>query len=53
MMIEEKKDTFYSYYEKANDNFSYCSIVIGKLPKIKMTLPKINMKDFEDLFLAA
>lgn len=53
MMIEEKKDVFYSYCEKVDDNFSYCSVVIGKLPRINMTLPKINIKDFDELFLAA
>ncbi len=53
MMFEEKKDVFYSYCEKNDDNFSYCSVSIGKLPKIKMTLPKINIKDFDELLLAA
>lgn len=45
MNFEEKIEPRYSYnYYHRNDNdFCFCTQIIGKLPKIKMTLPKISI----------
>lgn len=50
----ETKEMFYSYCTERNENgFAPVTVVIGKLPKIRMTLPKIEINDFEEYSIAA
>lgn len=35
----------YSYLQKEDNKFFCTDTIIGKLPKIKMTLPKLNLAE--------
>lgn len=45
MNFEEKIEPRYSYnyYQHKENDFCFCTPIIGKLPKIRMTLPKISI----------
>lgn len=45
MNFEEKNEPRYSYnyYQRKENDFCFCTPIIGKLPKIRMTLPKISI----------
>ena len=53
MKFREEKQVQYPYDYRINENdFSLSSQPIGKLPKIKLTLPKISISENIELKIA-